>query len=112
MELSLRQHQQWVIADIKGRIDAFNYEYIKRKLQILRKMGKTHIAIDLKEISFLSLPTLILFEKTALELKQINGQLAFISPLPEIEKHIGVFNKENLFRFTRHEDELIHPQQR
>lgn len=87
MDLQLRKKSDWVIVDLNGRVDSFNYEIIREKVNTLLKMGKKHVAFNLEGVQFIALPNLRYLIQVAHQLKTKGGETAVVGCSPEILKH-------------------------
>ena len=87
MDLQLRKKSDWIIVDLNGRVDSFNYEIIRDKVNTLVKMGKKHLAFNLEGVQFIALPNLRYLIQVAHQLKSRGGQAVVVGCSPPILKH-------------------------
>lgn len=106
MGMQLRQQDSWVIVRLEGRVDSFNYELVSQKIAYLVRMGKTHIALDLQKVVFLSLPTLRFFAQVAQKLNAKSGSFTLIGCQSQLEEPLSLFNRNQSMTLVRSEDEL------
>lgn len=110
MDLQLDINQGWVVVSLSGRIDSFNYDDITSKIQTLVRMGKKYLAIDLKEVNYLGLPSLRFLYQMAEKLENAQGQLALLSPSEKLLKSIEIMNHPKKFQLAATIAELNLPQ--
>ena len=94
MEISLNLKNGWVVVDLNGRVDSFNFELITEQITTLEKMGKKFIAIEMSDVNFLNLPSLRFFSSIAFRLKKSDGALALINPSSNLMEFIHLFNRK------------------
>lgn len=107
MEISLNIENNWLIIDLNGRIDSFNYELVTDQVNTLLKMGKKKIAVELSDVVFLNLPSLRFFSGVAERLSKSGGALCFINPDVSLHEHIGLFNRKNLIQIVGTKADLL-----
>lgn len=96
MEITLKNDRQWVILSFEGRLDSFNFDLVSNKITTLIKMGKIFLVIDLSQITFINVPSLLFLKSTAEKLKNKNGCLGLLSPNESLIKRLQVFNRPKL----------------
>ena len=98
MEIKLENRSHWIVLSIRGRLDSFNYEHLSHKLDLIQKVGKKKLALDLKGVSFLNIAAARLIASVGRGLRKNSGEVVIISPKPEHEKHIQLFSGKNPFK--------------
>jgi anti-anti-sigma factor len=93
MKLKLRQyqHNDCKILEWQGRVDSFTKSEFEKQLHEAVAEGVLKIAIDMKGIEFIALPTISLLVKTKQKLKLAGGDLFILQPSPNILKHLRVY---------------------
>lgn len=87
MDLKVSLHQNWTLIDLDGRLDSFNYEDIKSKLNTLIKMGKKQLILDLSGVHFIAVPNLRFIIQTSKSLQNQKGQLRIVGASKKILSH-------------------------
>ncbi len=92
MSLVVSQKKDWVFLLFSGRMDSFTYEFLTNQLNILFRMGKRKILIDLSETKFINFNTLRFLSQFSFQLKSQNGQLRLLCPQDELKINVFAFN--------------------
>lgn len=87
MDLQLKKHNRWVIIDLNGRVDSFNYEIIKEKVNTLVNMGNRFLAFNLEGVQFIALPNLRYLIQIGKILNKKGGQTAIVGTSQDILEH-------------------------
>jgi len=80
--------ENFAILNLEGRLDSFNYESLKDKVNTLLKMGNVRLVLDLSSVNFIAVPTLIFIIKLSKQLKKKpKGQLYALNLNSDLKDH-------------------------
>ena len=106
MDISVQNRKQWVVLTVRGRIDSYTYEYLDDKINLLQRMGKKNIALDLRGVSFVNINGARLIAITAREVRSEGGHLALISPLERAVEAVNLFTESTSYEVHHTLDEF------
>lgn len=91
MEIKTRQFKKWMVVEVNGSVDALNTKLFVDPILAFVNEGKSHIAIDLSQTSFLSLPAIKFLQTTARMLAATKGGVAVVTPNERTKRHLEIF---------------------
>lgn len=87
MEISTQQNGDWLDVKVKGRLDNYWTEHLRRNLDEMVRSGAHGIRLNLSEISFLSSAGVGLLVQCHTQLKGIGGSFTVTNPSDRV-KHV------------------------
>ena len=93
MEINIDQKAAWTVVAVSGRIDSFNQEIVRTKLDNLRRIGKKKIALEISHSEYLGLPILLFLASLDRELTSSQGMLAIVGANAKNRKHISMLGQ-------------------
>lgn len=90
MALEIVQKNDWHYVPAPGRLDAFNFELTKQRLEDLARSAHL-IAIDVSTVHFVSIPMIKLIHSLASELARKGGRLALVGSTEKLKRQIHIF---------------------
>lgn len=107
MDFKIHDHKDWVVVSIGDRLDSFNISHLTQQVKELVGKGKSKLAFDLEQASFLSLPSIKFLAEVAEELRAKNGEFALIGPTEKIKRQIDIFATLNSMRLYRSKNDWL-----
>ena len=98
MALDIVKKNDWYYVPAPGRLDAFNFELSKDRLEKLAKTTN-QIAIDVSSAHFVSIPMIKLIHSLASELARKGGRLALVGTTEKLKRQIHIFASLDPFTF-------------
>lgn len=90
MSLDFVRKNDWYYVPAPGRLDAFNFELTKNRLEELSKSANK-IALDVSSAHFVSIPMIKLIHSLASELARKGGRLALVGTTEKLKRQIHIF---------------------
>lgn len=91
MGLATREFKNYIIVELKERVDAFNLAEVTTTIDDLVGKGSFKFAVNLQSVRFLSLPCIQYFSSLAAQLRYRGGQLILLSPSEKLRRQIDIF---------------------
>lgn len=101
-----REFKNWTVAEIKGRVDAFNDKRVLRSLEALLQAGHKSLALDLSEVAFMGFQAMKEILKMAETVSQSRGELVLVAPNAQVRRHLESFTGHKSLKVFRSFDEL------
>lgn len=87
----IRKQDEWTVVDINDRVDSFNHEGFKHKLQGILDAKTDSVAFNLAPTYFLSLPSIKALSEAAKNLRQNGGRAVLLAPSEKLKRQIDVY---------------------
>lgn len=105
-EFSWENYGNYKLVNVDGRIDAFNdRQFIEFISGLLDNQSKL-LALDLKDCAFLNLNSIRFLLGLHEQLRDQSGELAFVAPMAQVQKHLDVFGGRIGLRLYRQIEDL------
>lgn len=91
MKVKVSDYKHWKLIQMDGRVDAFNHEGFKERVQDVANQAGTNLVVDLQPVKFLSLPTIKFLCSLAQELNRQGRALALLSPSEKQKRQFDIF---------------------
>ena len=91
MSFDVRKEKDWLVIDIKDRVDSFSHREFCQSLDEAVEKGEDRVALQLRDTRFLSLPTIKHFSGVAEKITQRGGQFALVGTPEKIKRQIDIF---------------------
>ena len=94
----------WFIERLGERIDSFNQNEFRAKIEQIFEQGHRKIALDLQQTKFLSLPSIRIIVDWAERLRRQGGDMLLIAPSEKLKRQIGIFGSLDRIIMARSTD--------
>lgn len=91
MSFEITKNKNWVVFSIKDRLDSFNCEDFKQKMDQVVRDKESKVALHLTETEFLSLPVIKYFSGIASDITNSGGEFALVGPPEKLKRQIDIF---------------------
>ena len=91
----------WNLLNLKTRVDTTSFEELQNSIRNLRLQGKMHIAIDMRQNRFLSVPAIQFIVAVARELKEQGGEIVLLAPNEKAKRHFEIYGSLKDIRVLR-----------
>lgn len=92
MNIEVSNNNDWVFIGLEDRLDAFNYEEFKSKVQsIVSEPRSYNLAFNLEKVKFLSLPGIQYLSSVAKEVKNKGGEFALVATPEKLKRQIDIY---------------------
>lgn len=95
------QSISWNLINVKARVDAKSFDELQATVRDLRLQGKSHIAVDLRQNRFFSLPAIQFIVSSARELREQGGEMVLVGPNEKTKKHFEIYGSLKDIRVIR-----------
>jgi anti-anti-sigma factor len=83
--------KEWFPHRLGERVDSFNLPEFKREMEALMEKGHLHLALELEQTKFLSIPSIQLLVGWADQLQALGGRLMLVAPSEKLRRQIAIF---------------------
>lgn len=87
----IRKEADWTVVDINDRVDSFNQDAFRYKLQALLDAKVDSIAFNLAPTYFLSFTSIKALGDVAKNLRQSGGRAVLLAPSEKLKRQIDVY---------------------
>lgn len=87
----IRKEAEWTVVDINDRVDSFNHDAFRLKLQGLLDADVDSIAFNLAPTNFLSMPSIKAMGEVAKNLRQKGGRVVLLAPSEKLKRQVNVY---------------------
>jgi anti-anti-sigma factor len=98
--------KNWKVAQLKGRIDAFNDKRVSKVISDLAAQGFENFAVDLQHVEFVSFLMIREFLKLSEEMHNRGGEFVLLAPTAQVRRHLESFVGHKKLRIFRNLQEL------
>lgn len=106
VSVTTREFKNWTVAEIKGRVDAFNDKRVIRSLEMLIQAGHRSLALDLSDVAFIGFQAMKEILKMAETVSQNRGEVVLVAPNAQVRRHLDSFAGHKGLKVFRSFDEL------
>lgn len=87
----IRKEAEWTVVDINDRVDSFNHNSFKRKLDHVLESHADSVAFNLEPTQFLSLPSIKAMGEIAKAVRQNGGRAVLLAPSEKLKRQIDIY---------------------
>ena len=87
----IRKEAEWTVVDINDRVDSFNQNAFREKLQGILDSKADSIAFNLAPTQFLSFSSIKAMGEVAKNLRQKGGRAVLLAPSEKLKRQIDVY---------------------
>lgn len=111
MDIEFRKSNEWVIVDVGNRVDSFNGDSVREKFAEEIEKGKNHIALNLRDTHFISLPIIKYISSMAEKINKDGRQFALVATPEKLKRQIDIYaSLKDMIIFRSEKDWQSHSQ--
>lgn len=96
----------WIVAQIAGRVDAFNDKRIVQALQNIFRQNRPLMAVDLSQAEFISFFGMQELLKLSQAARSLGGEFVLVGPTAQVRRHLDSFAGHRELKVMRNFEEL------
>ena len=107
MSFEVSQKKDWTVFSVEDRLDAFNGESFKAKMDKVMKKKASNVALELTNAQFISLPMIKYFSGVADQINEKGGKFALVGTPEKLKRQIDIFASLKPMLVFRSEEDWV-----
>ncbi|MBD3381344.1 MAG: anti-sigma factor antagonist [candidate division Zixibacteria bacterium] len=105
MEISVKEQEQYLTFNLKGRLDLTSSTELKEKVKEFLNQGKKNILLNLSKVDFINSSGLGTLVSTLKEVRMVKGRIALCCLAPYVQEIFEITQLSHIFDIYTTEDE-------